>query len=378
MRLGKLLWIAAMGVLSLAPLQAQAAEGVPTIAARRSAFFVGGSYSGEPGKEIMRGQMYVEYLAPARITRKYPLVLVHGAAQTAINWMNTPDGRKGWAEFFMERGYAVYMVDQPARGRSAWHPNVDGGLRTFTAPQIEKQFTAPAFHKAWPQAVKHTQWPGAGGEKNGRMGDPVFDAFYASQVQSLASDVETQEKMKAAGAALLDRIGPAILLTHSQAGLLGWVMAEARPQLVKGIIAIEPSGPPFENAVLSNTKARPWGVTDIPLAYDPPAAKPEDIAIARQDKADGPDLVACTLQAEPARKLVALSKIPTLIVVSEASYHAPYDHCTARFLKQAGVPVTFMRLEDKGVHGNGHMMMYEKNNLDIARLLTGWAAASVK
>ena len=56
------------------------AEGLPTIAAKRSAFFVGGAYSGEAGKEIMRGQMYVEYLAPKKITQKYPLVLVHGAA----------------------------------------------------------------------------------------------------------------------------------------------------------------------------------------------------------------------------------------------------------------------------------------------------------
>ena len=353
------------------------AEGLPTIAAKRSAFFVGGAYSGEAGKEIMRGQMYVEYLAPKKITQKYPLVLVHGAAQTAINWMNTPDGRKGWAEYFLEKGYAIYMVDQPARGRSAWHPNVDGGLRTFTAQQIERQFTAPAFYKAWPQAEKHTQWPGSG-EKKGRMGDPIFDHFFASQVQSLASDVETQEKVMAAGAALLDRTGPAILVTHSQSGLLGWVMAEARPKLVKGILTIEPSGPPFENAVTSTTKARPWGLTDIPLAYDPPAAKPEDLKPVKQDKPDRADLVACTLQSEPARKLVTLSKIPTLVVVSEASYHAPYDHCTAAYLKQAGVPVTFLRLEDKGIKGNGHMVMYEKNNLEIAALLLDWAKKNIK
>ena len=353
------------------------AEGLPTIAAKRSAFFVGGAYSGEAGKEIMRGQMYVEYLAPKKITQKYPLILVHGAAQTAINWMNTPDGRKGWAEFFLEKGYAIYMVDQPARGRSAWHPNIDGALRTFTAQTIERQFTAPEFYKAWPQAEKHTQWPGSG-EKKGRMGDPIFDHFFASQVQSLASDIETQERMMAASAALLDRTGPAILVTHSQSGMLGWVMAEARPKLVKGILTIEPSGPPFENAVTSTTKARPWGLTDIPLAYDPPAQKPEDLKPVKQDKPDRADLVACTLQSEPARKLVTLSKIPTLLVVSEASYHAPYDHCTAAYLKQAGVPVTFLRLEDKGIKGNGHMVMYEKNNLEIAKLLIDWAQKNIK
>ena len=263
MRKGFISRLAACGLSALAGAAtvAEAAEGLPTIAAKRSAFFVGGSYSGEADKEIMRGQMYVEHLAPKKVTQKYPLVLVHGAAQTSINWMNTPDGRKGWAEYFMEKGYAIYMIDQPARGRSAWHPNVDGGLRTFTAQQIERQFTAPEVYKAWPQAVKHNQWPGSGA-RAGRMGDPIFDQFFASQVQSLASDLETQEKMLAASGALLDRIGPAILVTHSQGGMLGWVMAEARPALVKGIMTIEPSGPPFENAVTATTKARAWGLTD--------------------------------------------------------------------------------------------------------------------
>ena len=264
--------------------------------AKRGYFYVGGKYVGEGENRIMAGQMYVEVLVPKKVRMPYPLVLIHGAAQTATNWMQTPDGRKGWADYFVEQGYVVYMVDQPARGRSAWHPNIDGALRTFTAQTIERQFTAPEFYKGWPQAEKHTQWPGSG-EKKGRMGDPIFDQFFASQVQSLASDIETQERMMAASAALLDRIGPAILVTHSQSGMLGWVMAEARPKLVKGILTIEPSGPPFENAVTSTTKARPWGLTDIPLAYDPPAQKPEDLKPVKQDKPDRADLVRSTSPA---------------------------------------------------------------------------------
>jgi pimeloyl-ACP methyl ester carboxylesterase len=82
------------------------------------------------------------------------------------------------------------------------------------------------------------------------MGDPVFDAFYSTQVESLVSNAETQKLAQSAGAALLDRIGPAILLTRSQAGAFGWLIADARPTLVKGIIAVEPFGPPFRDAVL--------------------------------------------------------------------------------------------------------------------------------
>jgi len=93
--------------------------------------------------------------------------------------------------------------------------------------QVERQFTAPEILGAWPQAKKHTQWPGQG-EKKGRRGDPIFDAFYSTQVQGLRSGgVETQTLVRSAGTALLDKIGPAILVTHSQAGPFGccWPIA---------------------------------------------------------------------------------------------------------------------------------------------------------
>lgn len=77
------------------------------------------------------------------------------------------------------------------------------------------------------------------------VGDPIFDEFYASQVQFMADAIKTQTFVGAAGAALLDRIGPAIILTHSQSGPFGWLIGDARPKLVKAIVAAEPSGPPF-------------------------------------------------------------------------------------------------------------------------------------
>jgi len=105
--------------------------------AEHSYFFVGGSYVGDPAKQVMHGQMFVEKLTPARPHQRYPIVLIHGAAQTATNWMGTPDGREGWAEFLCNQGYQVYMVDQPARGRSAWQEGIDGKVRTFDAQTIE-------------------------------------------------------------------------------------------------------------------------------------------------------------------------------------------------------------------------------------------------
>ena len=61
-----------------------------------------------------------------------------------------------------------------------------------------------------------------------------------------------------------------------------------------------------------------------------------------------------------------------MIVTAEASMHAMYDHCTSQYLTRAGVTNDFVRLGDHGIHGNGHMMMIERNNLEIARFIADW------
>jgi len=368
-------------VVSLAALRAETPKlPVPatdqSAVAQRGYFYVSGKYVGEPGKEIMQGQTYVEVLAPRDVRRPYPLVLIHGAGQTATNWMGTPDGRKGWAEYFVEQGYIVYMIDQPMRGRSAAHPS-DGPTRMFTAENEQSQFTAIETDGTWPQAKLHTQWPGDGPNK-GKMGDPYFDAFYATQIETVISNEETQQRNKDAGAALLDRIGPAIVLTHSQSGAFGWLIADARPRLVKAIVAIEPAGPPFEGVIIASGKQRAWGPTDIPITYDPPIKDANELAIEREAKPDGPDLFQCWMQKAPVRQLVNLKDIPVMVMTAEASYHQVYDHCTVKYLSQAGVRTEYIRLQDKGIHGNGHMVMIEKNNLDVARAVDDWVVKNVR
>src|SRR5271163_59304 len=79
-----------------------------------------------------------------------------------------------------------------------------------------------------------------------------------------------------------------------------------------------------------------------------------------------------------ARQLVNLKGIPVMVMSAEASYHQVYDHCTAKYLSQAGVKTEHIRLQDKGIRGNGHMVMIEKNNLDIAHLIDNWVVQNVK
>ena len=227
----------------------------------------------------------------------------HGGGQTGTNFLGTPDGRPGWADYFLQQGYAVYIVDQPGRARSGFFTEVYGKTRRPNANAMSRRFTAPALANQYPQAHPHTQWPG-----KGVAGDPVFDQFFASQVEDIADVSVIEQLNREAGIALLDKIGPAILLTHSQSGPFSWVLADARPKLVNGLLAVEPNGPPFyENTVIGTpdwfkdgTVGRAWGVTRGPLTYNPPAAAPGDLGMVRQTAADGPDLVRCWLQLQPA------------------------------------------------------------------------------
>jgi pimeloyl-ACP methyl ester carboxylesterase len=359
---------------------ADAADG-PLVLARSGYLFAGGKIDNTVEGSPMVGHMYAEFQIPQQLTHPYPIVMIHGGSQTGTNFTGTPDGREGWAQYFLRRGYAVYVVDQVARGRAAyWAPLGYGPVTKSRLGFVEQRFVRPEEFKKWPQAHLHTQWPGTG-----KPGDPHFDAFYATQFPSITDFAKQQQLNRDAGVALLDKIGPAILLTHSQSGAFGWPMADMRPQLVKAIVAVEPSGPPVHDTEFLGApdwfkdaeKTKISGLGDIPITYDPPLKDGEALAVVRQDKADKPDLVRCWMQQEPARKLPNLKNIPILIVSSEASYHAAYDHCTAAYLTQAGVPNTFIRLPDVGVHGNGHMMMLEKNSDAIAAVMEGWLAKAV-
>ncbi|EEQ27520.1 hypothetical protein McanMca71_000035 [Microsporum canis] len=335
----------------------------------RKYLYVGGEYAGNGKDEhIFRDQMYVEHLAPAKgPTKQHPIVLFHGQAQTGTNWLNKPDGGRGWASYFIEHGYECYIVDQTFRGRSPWFPD-NGTIGVLSAEQLQKYFTAPAKYMLWPEAKLHTQWPGSG-----VMGDPIFDAYYASTVQFLEDQILQETTIQAAGAALLDRIGrPVILLTHSQATAHGWLVADARPELVHSIIALEPAGPPFENLLYAGPYNRIWGLTNIPLTYAPPVVDPET-DIVKQTIDDQPTS-HCIVQADSPspRQLPNLSKIRTLIVTAEASYHRPTDWCVVRYMKQAGVPVEHIQLGDVGIRGNGHMLFLESNSDETAAFLRRW------
>jgi pimeloyl-ACP methyl ester carboxylesterase len=336
----------------------------------RGAFFVGGITS--ESKEALRpyrGQMYVEYWAPKVKTRRPAIVFVHGANQSGVNFVSTPSGAGGWAAYFTSKGYPVYVVDQVGHGRSG--PSIDlGEIKGISAVRLQQMFTHTERFNLWPQASSHKQWP---------TEEAALDQFLASQLPSYSDNVAIDQANVSALIALLEKIGPSVLLTHSRSSTFGWLAADGRSKLVLAIVAIEPHGPPYMDRQDAEP-VRPYGVT-----YAPFSDQSLENVVARRD------LIEEAVGSEPnTRKcwrekgfpspptLTTLAHIPVLVVTGEASYHAIYDHCTVDFLQRRNVKVDFVNLGKRGIHGNGHMLMLENNNEQIADVIRKWVGANVR
>ncbi len=263
-------------------------------------------------------QMYVEYFRPPAPQHDVPIVLFHGGANTGACYLSTPDGRKGWAPYLVEQGWATYVVDWPGHGRS-------GFPQDFAAMSIRQ--------------------------------------------------------VVAAGVALLERIGPAVILTHSRSGPVGWRLAESAPQHVAAVIGVAP-GPP---ANLVPARAGDDPQTQPPdrlifpdrdyLAYTrssrfPHGASTEFYAfivpegsrsLAERNNVDGLGLYV--------RGPEALAGVPVLVITGDQDANHPreVDEATARYFGG-----DFVWLADVGLIGHGHMLMLEHGNLEVADVFLGW------
>ena len=351
-------------------------------------------------------QMYVEYMIPSQVRHPFPIVLVHGGGGQGTDWMGTPDGRPGWFQYLVAEGFKVYVVDRPGHGRSPLHPDLHGGFPPTAAvlENIAGRFTPPSANPAaMPNEYqKHaSQWPGPG-----NVGSPDLDQLVAGQggsyvVQTQAGGAGRQggpapaasagagrgnvptaantlppgtpnlqhTVWRQAGADLLDKIGPAIIVTHSAGGPFGLLVAEARPALVKATVIIEGAGSGFAGG-------NRWGMSSIPVTYEPPVADPAVIK-THWVASPEPGVNGYFLQAEPVHKLPNLRNTKVVFVTADSSFASPGNPGGAAFLKQAGVPAEELRLGSLGIKGNGHMMMVEKNNRQVLQPIIDWMTKNV-
>lgn len=205
----------------------------------------------------------------------------------------------------------------------------------------------------FPEGGGETQWPF----------DPddaaAFDAFIAPYGPIPADLAESQRLDADRLARLLDRIGPAIVVTHSASGPDGWLLADLRPGLVAAVVAVEPMGPPFGRT--PGFGALEWGLTAAPLTFDPPRATPEEVRAA-----------------DPATlRVPAMVGLPVALVTGETSSFAAFAPAIADFLSVAGAAVERLHLPDHGIRGNGHGLIYEKNSDQALQPVLHWLARTL-
>lgn len=285
----------------------------------------------------IQGQMYVGFQLVANKKHPYPLVLVHGGGGQSTDYMGTPDGRDGWLDYFLAAGFDVYFVDRPAHGRS---PNnvAYGALRPATTTETMTQIFL----------AQSKQYPGGGGPQSK---ENIQHTASSEPGPTVGNDILQQDL-----AELLDRIGPAIVVTHSAGGASGWLAMAARPDKVKAVLAIEPV----------------MGITDnlsSLITFSPALGAGEKIALEKLP-AEKPGLNPCELQPKSSvRTVPAFKDKPVMFVVSPQSspMFTPTVHCSVHTLNQLGAKAKLSRLEDFGLLGNGHFMNEELNNGDIAK-----------
>jgi pimeloyl-ACP methyl ester carboxylesterase len=309
---------------------------------------------------VVYGQTGVQVFTPADVRHPYPIVLVHGGLGQAVHMMGI-GRRPGWVHYFVREGYRTYVMDRPAYGRVPMHPDTFGadyftgyGGGTNLANILRNSAAAPGDPR-----------------NTGLLGEELGLQFVANESGFPRSMARHSEQWAQGAVELLDRIGPSILLTHAYGGVLGWVAADRRPRLVKAIVTVESNNAPFEGDVV-------WGITAVPVTYDPPVSDPKEIQVTEWTPppgSPGPNRPH-RVQAEPARRLTNLRDIPILWMQGENNYSGPAQ---VQFLRQSGCDAEFMRLRDQGIDaGNTNLMVLERNNFEVFGLIRDWLARRVR
>ncbi|UPK97996.1 hypothetical protein LCI18_008931 [Fusarium solani-melongenae] len=287
---------------------------------------------------------------------------------------------------------------------------------SMSVQTVESELTAPEKVTAtnprikYPSAKFHDKWPGSGL----RHDDPYFANYCAGLTTLCLRKVERQCLGQNALQGLLKHTGKAFLIGEGTGGMMAWLATDVEPDLVAGVIAIEPVGPPFGTTTRTAASGhriftqnvrrvegvRIYGLTDIPLTFDPPAnfhagvsapdqALPLDVEERLRPDSKGICYLQRNLHEDEVilnhetgkheisnrvryRELYNLKKVPQAVVTAHASPHVMYDWMTVSFMVQAGVPVQWIKLDKHQIFGNGHLMFLETNSDDIARLLTEW------
>ncbi|HEY4405948.1 MAG TPA: hypothetical protein VGN55_14980 [Xanthobacteraceae bacterium] len=279
-----------------------------------------------PG-EITIDQMYVQYRIPKTIAGP-PIIMVHGSGHTGVTYETTPDGREGWATYFARHNFPVYVVDHVGRGRSGFDPTPINRAKAQSNPGLLPSVPLTTRERAYPNFLIGAKYP---------TPYPGQQFPVEAQDQYFAQLVPNTETLLAGGgsntvkalAALVDKIGPAVVMVHSQSGGYGLELIRQRPDKVRAFIDIEGS-------------CGPLSAEDVSGSF---------------------------------------RKVPTLMVFGDYTEGSSGPNGDERrnvcnqsvgAINAAGGSAKFLYLPGLGIKGNSHMLMMDKNNIQIADLIIGW------
>ena len=329
-------------------VQAQALKDVqtpdtPLVLKAQGSFFVGGEKveqtQGElgdlgPGGHITINQMYVRYMVPQGADGSVPVVMVHGATLTGKSWETTPDGRMGWDEYFVRKGHPVYVPDQVGRGRSGFNQAVFNDVRAGSAPggnlprwiRFSDEVVWPNFRFGSKSGAPYadSQFPVTAGDELSKQGVP--DVSFGG--------VPTPNPTLKALSDLASQVNGAVLMGHSQSGPFPLAAALLNPAVAKGLVLVEPGGCPPN---YTDEQIKTLATLPILVVFGDHRDTPTGIGI-------------------------------------RPSWQLSFESCQTLIgrLKAAGGQAQMLSPSESGIHGNSHMIMQDKNNLQIADLILRW------
>ena len=292
----------------------------------------------QEGQTLHGDHAYVFYQIPEK-AKGLPLVFWHGYGQFSKTWETTPDGREGFQNIFLRKNYPVYLIDQPRRGRAA-RSTVPGTISAATDDQL--------WFGIFRLGVGTEFYPGVQFPKD----EASLDQFYR-QMTPDTGPIDMNVNTTAV-AALFEKIGNGILVTHSHSGGQGWLTALKTDQ-IKGIISYEPGS----NFIF------PEGNVPEPIPY-----------------------VGGTLRAVgvPIEEFKKLTQIPIIIYYGDFIPSQPVENPAqeqwraalqmakiwTKTVNENGGDVTLVHLPEIGIKGNTHFPFSDLNNIEIADLMSKW------
>lgn len=271
--------------------------------------------------------------------RPYPLVFLHGAAQSAKTWGTTPDGREGFQNIFLRKGFGVYLIDQPRRGQA--------GQSTITA-----EVKATTYDQMWFNMFRLGQWPEFFDGVQFPQNEQALNQYFRQMTPNTGP--YNEQVISDAVSQVFDRSGDGVLVTHSQGGGPGWWTA-IKSDRVKGIVAYEPgSGFVFPEGEVPESMPSGTG-----------------------------DLTATPVSKEQFKKL---TKMPIVIYYGDNIPTAVDDNpgqdnwrvrvkmakLWADTVNQYGGHAQVVELPNLGLKGNTHFPFSDLNNQQVADVLSNW------